>query len=206
MLPYDPLRATDVPRELFPHVVDFCRSISREQPVYLQIRADPGAAVNDCISNVRRHVAESGGDVVLGWQIWEWLGVMIEAEFHAVWNTPDGERRDVTPKALPFPRILFLPDPRLKYDERQINNIRRPLTDDPRVRSFIRLADDIYEVTNEGDLATFHGNLPPDVARKTVSLELEKTRLFDAIMRSEPGRNDLCRCGTGKKFKKCHGR
>jgi len=204
MLPYDPLRSTDVPRDLYPHVIEFCRSLSQEAPVYLEVRPDPVAVINECPSNVRRHIQSDGGDAITGWQIWEWVGLMIEAEFHQVWRSADGELRDVTPKVLPFPRILFVPDPRLTYDGRQINNIRRALTSDNRVREFIALADRIFAITNSGALAEFHGLLPPDVARESMKLEIEKTRLFDAVMRSEPGRNDLCRCGSGRKYKRCH--
>jgi len=168
------------------------------------VRPDPVAVINECPSNVRRHIQSDGGDAITGWQIWEWVGLMIEAEFHQVWRSADGELRDVTPKVLPFPRILFVPDPRLTYDGRQINNIRRALTSDNRVREFIALADRIFAITNSGALAEFHGLLPPDVARESMKLEIEKTRLFDAVMRSEPGRNDLCRCGSGRKYKRCH--
>jgi hypothetical protein len=168
MLPYDPLRSTDVPRDLYPHVIDFCRSLSQGTPVYLEVRPDPQDVINECPSNVQRHIQSEGGEAVTGWQIWEWLGLMIEAEFHQVWRTADGELRDVTPKVLPFPRTLFVADPRLIYDGRQVNNVRRPLTDDDRVRKFIALADNIFAITNSGALATFHGQLPPDVARESM--------------------------------------
>jgi len=76
MLPYDPL-STDVPRDLFPHVIDFCRSLSPGSPAYLDVRPDSHDVINDCFSNAQRHIASDGGEGVTGWQIWEWLGVMI---------------------------------------------------------------------------------------------------------------------------------
>jgi len=124
--------------------------------------------------------------------------------FHMVWRTPAGDLRDVTPKALPFQQILFVPDVKHAYTGQQINNVRQSLTDDARVHQFIGLANRVFDITNAGDLATFHGQLPSNVAREVMTLELEKARLFDAIMRSEPSRNDLCRCGSGKKYKRCH--
>lgn len=41
-----------------------------------------------------------------------------------------------------------------------------------------------------------------DSARTISKRQLDK----DCDRRSEQGRNELCNCGSGKKFKKCHGR
>jgi len=54
------------------------------------------------------HVEEQGGAVQHGWALWEWPRVMVEAEFHAVWRSPDGSRLDVTPREDSQQRILFV--------------------------------------------------------------------------------------------------
>jgi hypothetical protein len=41
--------------------------------------------------------------------------------------------------------------------------------------------------------------------RKTDNLELLPSAVARLLGTSEPGRNDPCPCGSGKKFKKCHG-
>ena len=35
--------------------------------------------------------------------------------------------------------------------------------------------------------------------------DLEEEELETVIAAPKPGRNDLCSCGSGKKYKKCHG-
>src|ERR1700730_14900814 len=129
---------TGPPRDIFPFITVFFRSLG---PTTVPLSRDVSPSTNDlpveCVGNVRRRIAASGGEEVLGWKIWEWYGVMIEAEFHMVWRSPDGQLHDVTPNLLPFKRILFLPDRSLNYQEKQVDNIRHPLIADPRVREFI---------------------------------------------------------------------
>ncbi len=137
------------------------RLVPGEIPVILQVDAPAWAEPNECTSNVARVIESHGGGLEYGWQLWETLpGVMVEAEFHAVWIDDAGRRHDVTPKELPgITEIVFLPDADLVYEGRQIDNVRVPLRDDKLIRGFIRAAEDFYEVTNRGELAAYHGPL-----------------------------------------------
>ena len=67
-------------------------------PVYVKVQPESGAIVSECFPNVERKVLSSGGKMLCGWQIWEWPNVMIEAEFHAIWQSPEGDWVDITPK------------------------------------------------------------------------------------------------------------
>lgn len=108
-----------------------------------------------------RLIAEHGGGVEYGWQLWETLPtVLLEAEFHAIWVDANGNRRDVTPKTTPgIDESVFLHDPALVYEGRQINNVRVPLRDEPMITAFINVADKLFEATNRGLLADYHGPL-----------------------------------------------
>lgn len=55
-------------------------------------------------------VRHDGGAIVFGWTIWEWPKVMLTAEFHAVWESPDGDLIDITPKPQRETSIIFVPD------------------------------------------------------------------------------------------------
>src|SRR5690348_9774392 len=144
----DPTSLTSCPTSFFPHVEKFCSSISPEKPFFISPAPAAEDVVNECTENVNRHISAEGGDEVLGWSVWEWHGVMIEAEFHTLWKAIDGRIRDVTPAPGGTRRRLFLPDPRLRYEGRQINNIRRALIDDVRVSEFISCANKIFEIMN----------------------------------------------------------
>lgn len=200
---------TSEPRDLFPHVIEFCRSIVRDgRPEYLLIEAGRDDEPIECISNVRRRITAVGGEPAYGWAIWEWHGVMIEAEFHTVWRDGKGALHDVTPRPAPIQRVLFLPDPELNDSGRQINNIRRSLIDDPRVQEFINANDAQFELMNRGERADQLGKveITAEEAKELDVIQERKTSLGYSILMSSPGRNDLCRCGSGKKWKKCHGR
>lgn len=66
-----------------------------------------------CLCNVERQVAEQGGRAVYGWRVMEGQHPIIFHVWHAVWERPDGELRDITPEeqgVLP-PFVNFIPDP-----------------------------------------------------------------------------------------------
>lgn len=114
------------------------------------------------------HVAEHGGESVVGWAIWEVPGVYIEAEFHSVWRASDGALHDLTPRPTPLDSILFLPDPSRQYRGRQVDNVRQPLVEDRDVFRYLYLGKRIFELTNAGPLADQHGeiSLPPKAAKE----------------------------------------
>jgi hypothetical protein len=87
--------------------------------------------------------------------LWDKLpGVLLEAEFHAVWRDASGARVDVTPKAIPgIDHIFFLPDPALDYKGRQIDNRRVAITGDPTVEEYIVAAEAWFDVLNRGERA-----------------------------------------------------
>ena len=148
------------PRAITEAVRSFCRGVAAgSQPVYLDARPVPGAAPDDCFAVVARRVALRGGERVLGWQIWEHPGLMIEAEFHAVWRDPSGRLADITPKPEGISSILFLPDPSRSYEGRQVNNIREPLWDTPEVREFIAAADARFEFMDRDERSYQHGKI-----------------------------------------------
>lgn len=110
------------------------------------------ARANECVPNVDAVVGRSGGRAELGWMLWDKLpGVLLEAEFHAVWVRPDGRREDVTPKQIPgVDYIFFVPDAALVYRGEQIDNRRVALRDDRVVHDYIAAAEARFKVLNDG--------------------------------------------------------
>ena len=153
-------------------------------PVLVPVNPAPRATVNDCFPTVARVVDDHGGGAEYGWVLWETLpGVMIEAEFHAIWKSDSGNRVDVTPKTFPMDQIAFLPDPTASYDGRQVDNVRRPLVNDVLVKRFIETAESYYEATNRGELADYHGllKLTPEmqaIRSRLTQLQVEILRKY----------------------------
>ena len=168
------------PKLIKPYLLRFCRSVVPDAaPMYVQCRPLPGAPANDCFPIVERQVASTGGESVFGWAVWEWPKVFIEAEFHAVWKQPDGSFLDIAPKALPIPRVLFIPDPRRFYRGRQIENIRLPLCNDKAVKRLCELTTLIFKELNAGTLADVHGEVA--VSEQCVRYLKEKERVLQTL-------------------------
>lgn len=172
--------------------------------VYLTVQPGANAVVNECFPNVEAQVARAGGRMLCGWQLWEWPHVLIEAEFHAVWRSPDGEMVDVTPKPHGEDRILFVPDERRRYEGIAIDNVRMPLRDDELIRHFIRASEAVVQVLNRGERAFQYGQV--SVPAHEIELLLQIQGFLGQCLASGLRDHDLCLCGSGTKYKRCHGR
>ena len=132
------------------HILAFCRSLADSSPVSVPLQPLSDAPPNECFHVVKQHIAVNGGRQVFGWSIWEWPGVYLEAEFHSIWETPDGILIDVTPKQIHSDAITFLHEPKKQYEGRQVNNVRKPLVDSLTVRKFIEANNRIFNALNKG--------------------------------------------------------
>jgi hypothetical protein len=172
-----------------------------QEPLYVPVRPSPGSKPSECFENVRALVASSGGSAVIGWQMWEWTGVLLEAEFHAVWQSPAGELVDITPKEGAEDKILFFRDESRTYDGIYVDNYRMPLRSDPLIEHFIIASEELFRLTREGGkpgeprAVSMHAVLP--VAQLHV---LIRDMLAQGKMATDP-----CLCGSNTEYSRCHG-
>jgi len=146
------------PKEIFSYVREFCGTLNPvSEPFFLKITPESGAKILACALNVEAKIRKDGGSAVLGWKIWEWYGIMIEAEFHTVWKSPNGTLYDITPNEGGFEQVMFLPDESIKYDGKQINNVRHSLSKNPKVEDYIETHTTVFlksiiEVTEQTNM------------------------------------------------------
>lgn len=103
---------------------------------------------------------------------------------------------------------LFLPDSTAAYDFEnegvRRDNHRQALTKDPLVARFFESARRHSEIMNSipgiGEV-----QVTPAVARELQSVEYENAQITMALAMKYTPRNARCFCGSGEKFKRCHG-
>lgn len=76
---------------------------------------DPRYAPAQCHITVRHRVETVGGSRVHGWAFWQFDDA-IYAEFHSVWQSPNGDLIDLTPPRDGGSQVLFLRDPTLSIE------------------------------------------------------------------------------------------
>ena len=109
-----------VPREITDEIKQLLSRVGvSESPEYVPCKPNSSAPQNECFPLVEAKVEAEGGELILGWQIWQGQ-LLVEAEFHAVWKTPSGEYIDITPKPMPFDKILFVVDHNAAYEGKQV--------------------------------------------------------------------------------------
>jgi hypothetical protein len=158
------------PKIIKPYVRAFCRKVlgtsSPVEPVFVRHRP-AYAEQNMCFPAVAARVAAQGGKMVFGWAIFERPKVLIEAIFHAVWQTPGGDLLDISPLPVLFESILFLPDARRVYQGVQIDSIRQPLTQDKDIDRLLFLFREKFRMENAGNLKPYTGKfeIPPALGK-----------------------------------------
>jgi hypothetical protein len=180
------------------------------EPVFIRIKQEPGAAPLDCFKAVGSKVGREGGRIQFGWAIWEWPRVYLEAEHHAVYETPAGPPWvDVTPGAAGTWRRLFLPDDTAVYDfenERVLrDNVRLAVADDPLVQQLFDAARERTQILNKlpgvGEI-----KIDRQTASQLAAIDLRKAQATYELALKYTPQNTQCFCGSGQKFKRCHGR
>lgn len=194
-----PKGISDDIRRLLPKI-----DVSKEHR-YVPCRPIPGAPQSECFPLVDARVGSEGGRRVLGWQIWQGQ-LLVEAEFHAVWESPAGELLDITPKPMAFSEILFVPDPNAIYEGRQVNNIRINITENSLVDDFIAVHEAVFRIENKGERAFL----------RTLSLVGREAKACRILNEAKPvlewmaihghTRNSPCPCSSGMKYRVCHGK
>ncbi len=124
----------------------------KKAPIYIDVTPEPYSKAIECFPNVDVKISRDGGAHCYGWQIWK-TEILIEAEFHAIWKSPSGDLRDITPKQIPISRILFLPDSEAIYSGCQIDNVRINITNNRLVDDFIELSNAIFRFENKDERA-----------------------------------------------------
>jgi hypothetical protein len=203
------------PAEITEVIREICTKVSSHEPVFVPVRPGEGCEKRDCHRNVPQVIESHGGDMVTGWIVWETPGFGLEFEFHAIWQSPDGDWCDVTPQADGETQILFLPDPEKQFDftgETLHYNRCFPLSDDPDVVQLVAYQQQFVERQMRVSTEIRLGKKPPSAYADLFRAMLTETipdhlpaPLDDLLSRQSPrtGRNDPCYCGSGKKFKKC---
>ena len=142
--------------------------------------------------------------MLCGWQLWEWPRVLVEAEFHAVWLSPQGRMVEITPKPHGETSILFVPDGRCRYRGEVVDNIRMALHDDQLVEHFIRVSRAIVQVMARGGEPTRHGQVR--IPAEQIAPLRQAQRFLGYAIDSDLREHDPCLCGSGLRYRQCHGR
>jgi hypothetical protein len=110
---------------------------------------------------------------------------MVEAEFHSVWRSPEGELVCLTPRPIPFDAITFLPSIHARYEDKQVDNIRQALAKDNDITRFIFLAMQRFNLFNRGNRAYQHGaiSLSDRELKEFKSIDKEMQTLHKKLIR-----------------------
>lgn len=164
-----------------PAVASFLRSLvsGPAKAKLISYEPLPGEKVQECFSIVPKKVAAHGGKERFGWLIFEIKGVWLEAEFHVVWERPDGALVDVTPRKQPLNRHLFLPDAKRVYEGVTVKSVFKALSKDPRIREFFALTDALVSLREEIDEADVAGSI--DKSNEALKLKYQMNQLAAEI-------------------------
>ncbi len=171
------------PKLIKPYVTRFAKTVVRADAVsllYISAAPLPGAQQNDCFAIVQRQAAAHGGAMVVGWAVWEFPRLFIEAQFHAVWQQPCGALLDLTPRQFVIPRVLFLHDPGRQYLGLQVDSVRLALTADKDVKQLLALNAERFRLTHklEGDRHYGQVGVPPQVE----ALDAQRERVTQKLI------------------------
>jgi len=179
----------------------------KEKPIYVDITPDKDAVHGNCFLNVLKKVESTKGEMVLGWQFAEY-SFMIEAEFHAVWKTPEGDLVDITPGVDPSAKkILFVTDKQKKFNGSRTNNFRFNTTGNPLIDDMIEIDHAKFRLEDKAHEVDAFGRVIFTDEQNIKWLELDFiSRVIDNMCRYNSTVNSPCFCNSGREYNACHRR
>ncbi|QES88847.1 SEC-C metal-binding domain-containing protein [Rhizosphaericola mali] len=195
------------PQKITFTVTKFIDSLNAtHEPILLDVEAEEGAEERDCFPVVQKKVEKEGGRMIMGWQIWQFKDLYIEAECHAVWEDKNEDLHDITPKPESVKKILFVEDSNLIYDDKQIENIILNTSNNKLVDDLIEVSHAIFKFDNKGIRAETY-NLSDILNSEQVDYKTylwTMREMITSILQNKGSRNSKCPCNSGKKFIECH--
>lgn len=174
------------------------------EPLYVDLKPDPNSQPSDCFRTVADKVSKDGGKIIYGWQIWK-TDDLIEAECHAVWEDLNEDLLDVTPKDFDTDKILFVEDENVKYEGKQVDNVRLNISKNPLADDLITVGIRLFKIMNKGNRASqYEVALIGDELDRYNNLQSTKAIITNLLFQGG-NRNSLCLCGSNRLFKNCHG-
>lgn len=197
------MRKTTTPKFITSSVIAFANKLNlKVTPIYLQAKTESYAKPSFCFPNVHRKIELDGGSIQHGWVIWERLGQFLEAEFHAVWKSPEGELVDITPKIDGETSVVFVAEDSLRWVGLYIPNRLFALTDSSLVETLQDLKNIQCQIINS---RYRDGKWSVLKAQQLIRLQ-DSIQHTLTMLDSNEKRTANCPCGSGEKFKRCHGK
>lgn len=202
------LVTTRSPDKLTPAIASGCaRLVPGGTPVFVDRHPIAGAQINKCTFNVQQFLSDNSGEMVLGWEICVWDGVLLDCIGHAVVRQ-GGHLLCVTPSKYRDARLLFLPDSRISFDFNdpmaRMPAKQVPLSTRPEVLRFIEVDSAEHAIKIKYPVSSGHVLVQGEDAMVLQRLGLEKQRLSLKLILLTSDDTTKCPCGSGKKFRKCH--
>jgi hypothetical protein len=183
------------------------RLVPEESPIFVDRLPFAEARINKCTFNVRQFLADNPGEMLLGWEVCVWDGVLLDCIGHAVVKHEE-RLRCVTPSKYGDKRLLFLPDPRMSFDfddpMARMPAKQVPLSMRPEVLRFIEVDAAERAIKIKYPVSSGQIMVQGVVAEALQRLAREKQRLSLKLVLMTSDNTTKCPCGSGKKFRKCH--
>ncbi len=200
-------KPTRVPKFIDDSLKRACVKVAdSDQAFYVDITPAIGCRENKCAWNVRQEAQKSNGEIVFGWAVYEWEGVMYDFIGHAVLKIED-QFLCVTPSKYEESKLVFVPDRRINFDfsneDSRLPSVEVAISKSKVVDDFLNAQKEIREI-----------KLKYPVTSKNITLSLEdstKMRTLQKIHQSSLERviyhhhpiKESCPCCSGKQFRKC---
>jgi len=175
--------AGTVPKAITPQVRSFAEKHGNDLQ-YVPLRPQPFARHHECYGNCDLTRQLFGGDMVLGYSIWNTKELFLSSEHHCVWRQPNGELLDVTPDLSGGNRILFVPVRDIGPDEDAQSIIEEIIVNGDTGTFFVLVESPLIEkaVNVLGDATARLGQLSNIAARDGKGLPNIEIDRFDRAM------------------------
>lgn len=199
------LTRAQTPLSITDEVVAACRKLIDEpQLEYIPIKPLPNMTAQNCFENVQQVINDHGGNAVYGWDVYIHPRLMIELEFHCVWQDNDGKLHDVSPRSQNTPASLFLHDKTMGKSDIPTANRMYPITSDPLLIRFVkaskRNADLVLKIYRESKHLGPNITPDPETQKKLKSFQRLKKEAYAKLVVLG---TDPCPCSSHKQTSDC---